>query len=297
MERSGVRPDLASEAPDSLVPEYAVWDFVERAARQSGDDAFGWQIGLETPIEKIGSFGQEIGSAATLRGALRLFLHAVTKHSSHARFSLVPRGEQVWFCRHGIDQINVGSWHVEQYVLGMMVRLVRFALRRDWIPAAVFLKQRTLDGRPLPQALRDVQVRLGSDVTAFPIPHALLDRPLAMATPATVALSPIECDFAGSLRWTLRAGLGGDWTSLEQAARFAGVAPRTLQRQLKRDGGSFARVLEEVRSAEARRLLAMPQSRVTRVAAQLGYRDPANFTRAFRRWTGTTPSRFRAAPS
>jgi len=32
------------------------------------------------------------------------------------------------------------------------------------------------------------------------------------------------------------------------------------------------------------------------VAARLGYADPANFTRAFRQWTGITPSAFRLRP-
>jgi AraC-like DNA-binding protein len=292
-ERVGLRPDLPHEAPDTLVPEYAVWDFVEQCARRSGDDAFGWDVGLETPIEAIGSFGREIGSAATLRGALRLFLHEVTKHSSHARFSIVPCSEQVWFCRHGIDRIDVGSWHVEQYVLGIMVRLARLALTPEWCPASLLLKQRSLRGRPLPGPLREARMRLGSRVTAIAIPRQALDRPLATGAQPTAALEPIDLDFAASLRRVLEPVLGGDAADLEHAARYAGVTPRTVQRWLQDEGHSFAGLLDEVRRAEALHLLAAPEVSITHIAARLGYADPANFTRAFRRWTGMAPSRYR----
>jgi AraC-like DNA-binding protein len=294
LEDCGIRADIPALDPDALVPEYAIWDLVETCARVAGDGLFGWRIGLDTPIEAIGAFGRSVGSAGTLRGALRLFLEAVGEHSSHARFSVVPAGERVWFCRHGIDGIDVGSWQVEQYVLGLMVRLVRLATGRAWSPHDVLLKQTSLRGRALPPALAAARVRLGSRVSAIGLPRTALDAPLGAAPLRGTSLEPIDTDFLGSLRLAVEPMLGTEAAGLERAARYAGVTPRTVQRWLEREGRSFSTVLEEVRRAAASRLLATTDLPLLAVAERLGYSDAANFTRAFRRWTGTTPGRWRA---
>jgi AraC-like DNA-binding protein len=82
--------------------------------------------------------------------------------------------------------------------------------------------------------------------------------------------------------------------SLGNAARRLHVAPRTLQRHLDQEGVRFARLLAEVRRAQAERLLTHTDATLAEVAAQVGYRDTAAFARAFRTWTGTTPGAFRA---
>jgi len=59
-------------------------------------------------------------------------------------------------------------------------------------------------------------------------------------------------------------------------------------------GSSFSEVLDEVRRQRALLLLEDRRLALADVAGRLGYSDTANFTRAFRRWTGQTPAAFRA---
>jgi AraC-like DNA-binding protein len=76
-------------------------------------------------------------------------------------------------------------------------------------------------------------------------------------------------------------------------ARSAGTSVRSLQRRLADANLSFSQLLEEARYDAARRLLHDPSRKVIAVSAELGYTDSANFTRAFRRWTGLSPRDFR----
>ena len=78
------------------------------------------------------------------------------------------------------------------------------------------------------------------------------------------------------------------------AAIIVGMSVRTLQRRLAETGVSYSDLVDEVRLASALTLIDDRSIRLSDVARRLGYADAANFDRAFRRWTGFSPSQVRA---
>lgn len=89
------------------------------------------------------------------------------------------------------------------------------------------------------------------------------------------------------------SGEGEDIPDVAQLATTMHTTPRTLIRKLKRVQTSYKSILEEVRRERAARLLGETLLPVAEVAHRLGYRDPANFGRAFRRWHGRSPAAWR----
>lgn len=75
------------------------------------------------------------------------------------------------------------------------------------------------------------------------------------------------------------------------------ISERTLKRWLQQEGTSFRQLLDECLSRRSRQLLVEPGVTLESVAEVLGYSSAANFSRAFRRWSGTTPGEQRAALS
>ena len=71
------------------------------------------------------------------------------------------------------------------------------------------------------------------------------------------------------------------------------MSVRTLQRRLAEFGVDYSALIDRVRFDRAQVLLADPRCNLIDVAFDLGYTDASSFTRAFRRWTGATPSDFR----
>jgi len=71
------------------------------------------------------------------------------------------------------------------------------------------------------------------------------------------------------------------------------MSPRTLRRRLAEEGTSFRGVLERIRFEAAEERLREPTLSLAEIAAELGYADQANFARAFRGWTGESPSAYR----
>jgi AraC-like DNA-binding protein len=96
-----------------------------------------------------------------------------------------------------------------------------------------------------------------------------------------------------ALRPRLRAALSGGQADIDRMAALIGVSVRTLQRRLKDDGRGFADVVEDFRREEATRLLSDPTLQLVEITSRLGYSEQTSFTRAFRRWTNTTPGEWR----
>ncbi len=77
-------------------------------------------------------------------------------------------------------------------------------------------------------------------------------------------------------------------------AKQLGMSERSLARRLRAEGTSYQRLFAEVQSERARNLLRTSNQSIAEISFQLGYADPAAFTRAFTGWTGKTPSSWRA---
>jgi AraC-like DNA-binding protein len=84
-------------------------------------------------------------------------------------------------------------------------------------------------------------------------------------------------------------------TGMDMVARRMGLSRTTLFRKLKADGVTFEKVLDELRHKMALNYLAEKNVSVNQAAYLVGFSEPAAFSRAFKRWTGTSPRAMRAS--
>ena len=149
------------------------------------------------------------------------------------------------------------------------------------------------------QAMPCVRVLMGA---------ALLDHPLPLASQAVVqqvserleALSRRPTPDAGGWAQFITMMLTeahGELLTLEDIGQRLNVSARTVDRNLKKEGQQFRDIAQRVYMARAREMLDQPGTTVAQVAERLGFSDAANFSRAFRRYTGTTPARYQQAAS
>ena len=82
--------------------------------------------------------------------------------------------------------------------------------------------------------------------------------------------------------------------TLKEIAADLALSGRSLQRRLREEKTSFGEVVDGLRHEKACLMLRDPNLAVYEVGYLLGYSDPSTFHRAFRRWQGTSPARFRA---
>ncbi|HVU04003.1 MAG TPA: AraC family transcriptional regulator ligand-binding domain-containing protein [Polyangiaceae bacterium] len=102
---------------------------------------------------------------------------------------------------------------------------------------------------------------------------------------------------AGRVRDGLAGDLRAGTASMRTSARRLGMGVATLRRRLEDEGTTFSAIVDDLRKQLAERHLTSAGATVSEVAFLLGFSDVRAFGRAFRRWTGQSPSEFRAARS
>jgi AraC-like DNA-binding protein len=131
--------------------------------------------------------------------------------------------------------------------------------------------------------------------------HHLLARQLevALGLPSATELRLFAADageeVVAAVRRTLATELLRGEAGMTAVARRLGTSPRSLQRRLQAGGTTFQAELDGVRRALAQRLMAEPGASAKAVAFALGFSEMSAFTRAFRRWTGQTPTAYARA--
>jgi AraC-like DNA-binding protein len=98
---------------------------------------------------------------------------------------------------------------------------------------------------------------------------------------------------AARVRRHLREQCPGVAASLEQVARSLHMTETTLNRRLQQEGLHFQTIKDELRREASIRYLQHENLSLSAIADRLGFSEPAAFSRAFKRWTGFTPSVFR----
>lgn len=78
--------------------------------------------------------------------------------------------------------------------------------------------------------------------------------------------------------------------SIDDVAANFNLSSRSMQRKLKEEGSSFKEIVDNVRKELAMEYLKDKNNQIKDVAYSLGYNESSAFVRAFKRWTGTTPS-------
>ena len=81
--------------------------------------------------------------------------------------------------------------------------------------------------------------------------------------------------------------------TLNDIAQIKSVSTKTVYRQLKQQGQNFQKLQQSKKYTQAMMLLNQKELSIEKIAETLGYQDPSNFTRAFKRWAHVSPSLYR----
>lgn len=272
----------------------------------TGDRSLGFQAGLRLPLTAHGSLGYALMCAATPRQAntiLERFWHlrargvlmTVQEADDQLFFELVPELPMP----DPLRDLLFGS------TLTSMVRGMTFVSPMLPIRHEIWLQGGEPEGfERWRDQLPPVCFNMPRSGLMLWGDQAWLDQPLPTANPEALAQAIAQCERESALtepadtvlrqtRVALMLGANG-YPTPAQVAGMVHLSPRTLRRRLQEQGHSYKQLLDDARYRDSRQLLTNPDLEIQRIAELLGYADPANFTRAFKAWTGMTPSAWRS---
>jgi AraC-like DNA-binding protein len=299
--------DLAaspSNNPMQPIPLVSVASLLRLAGRLEGPDV-SCRIVSETSVLELLLLGKVALGTQTPREALTRIAVALPYFCTHEHLTVDPDRDGVIVREFFAMKFDADTLHlIHQYAAAMMKALCGMAGAGDPLLARIeiaphpefgldHLHRWFGDSVIVPTMRRTLNVFIEKNVVDRPFRTRARDR---MAGRLPHGLIPLRGDgtFAGSARIVIAAMLDGGTPSVERLSAVAGTSVRTLQRRLDAEGTSFSALLDDVRRSQALERLAEGNQSVGAVSAQLSYTRQASFTRAVRRWTGSSPSHLRS---
>ena len=300
-------PSLSLDDPSTLVPTAKIYRFVELAAGEAALPDLGLRAGARIDLDSLLPDAERSWTRPGVFRSITNFIDVALESSSNVDMWIEtnpgsnPMTEFFYLGTFGPDHPAFAA--VEQFMVALMVRWTRYGANPQWNPARVNVRAGSIPLTTLRALVGDADIRCAQGVTSIVFPAQPFLGPMEDLPKKGSAIwrrhrSSLRDtaggqDLAASLRVILPAYLPDGSPTLQQAARLAGTSVRTLQRRLGAQGITYSQLLDDLRHDLAIFLLRDPGRQAAEVSNELGYRDPAIFTRAFRRWTGTTPGRFR----
>jgi AraC-like DNA-binding protein len=268
----------------------------------TGDPYFGLFVAEVFHISQLHALGFALLSSSTLRDfCLRLHnFYRLVSQNVDIRLEESAR-EAVLAVK--LLQPDICS-ETQDTFAGLMVRVVRAISEHDFAPLRVELP------RPMPpsgdQPYRDYfgcQVLFGQPEICIAFDGETIDLPLPGASQELAqmhdrtAMEYLEkldkLDISNRVRSLIVDKLSTGLVSKQQVADGLNMSSRNLELKLAEENTNFQQILDNTRQSLAAGYMEQSGISITETAYLLGFSDAANFTRAFKRWTGKSPTEFR----
>jgi AraC-like DNA-binding protein len=295
-------PIFALNEPNLLIPRHQVFDFVKKGASQEGIENLGLLVGEKTPIESLGILGKLACQSLTLYDAIFKTIYLGNLFNSGEHFWLLEDNETAYFCQQHHNLEPLESHHASHFSLILMMDLIRKVAGKTWYPQQITLQ--TPCSNFTDHYLQDVFINRDITITSIAFPRSFLTLPFPKEFNLCedqkhqeyekLSQSAPSSQFSHSLTQAIKSQLREGYPSINVASEIAQIPVRTLQRRLAKDNVTYSQLITRIRYEKAVDLLKNSPLKMIEIAYELGYEDPAHFTRAFKRWTGISPNSFRS---
>ncbi len=254
-------------------------------------------------IADMGEFGKHLLQSSTLNEVLDRYCDKQIYYRSSSSCYLMYGQNCIWLCRQTTRFFQEGYEQLELYALAEMIKVVRLAAGPNWWPQRLYFQSHRSPSFQDAAEDAGAELRFKQEFSGFAIPLSMLALPLRYKDGSRASgyfsngtvenWKPASDDFIHSLRQILPCYMRDGDIKIELVAEILGLSIRTLQRQLAQRGLCYRDLVEQVRFQIALNLLKQRDLKLIDIAIELGYGHAASFTRAFHRWAGTSPKKFR----
>ncbi|WP_372995298.1 AraC family transcriptional regulator [Marinobacter sp.] len=290
--------------PDRRVPADAHYRLWEHAELVTGDPGVGLHAGQVVDPERMGLVGHVFFNCDTLGEAVTQYvrLHRLINESVFLSFE--QTADQAILCWQPDRSEHYCRQDMDRTLAAAITRTRHFihpGIRADWVDIA----------HPAPNYADEYEKLLGGPVrfdcgiTRLAFSSRYLGHPIPRRNPyvysavlkqvnSLLARLQTRRSFGRKIRRLISKQMATEKIDADSLARQCHMSRQTLYRKLKKEGLSFHGLVEQVRQDKALRYVAADQYSLGEIAFLLGFSELSAFSRAFKRWTGTSPAEYRA---
>lgn len=297
-------PSCVEETPDLYISIPVGMEWVARCGRDLEPMTLGLLGAQNASLSSLHPV-QQVAIVTAQTGLARLEALALVSRFEDSALEMTIRregGEVRVICDMAGLRGHPFVCFAEWLNLQAVISVVRSVAGEYWCPRELCFVSSNRIPDAVQAAFPNTRIRVGQPQTSVTIRLEHLAQPTSDAAEEAVhkvaASGPQDAqpeiwEFASLLRMLVQPYLSEGRADVTFAAEMAGISTRTLQRRLEMCGTTYSKVLQEARFELARRLLGDRAMKVIDVAMVAGYESPQHFSRAFRRFTGVTPSQYR----
>ncbi|MDI1431403.1 AraC family transcriptional regulator [Polyangium sorediatum] len=279
---------------------FATWELAMRTTRDPGLPI---AVGKLASVSRFGLLGLACYTSPTARHAIECAVRYHELINDSGRWSTAPSfgGATVLWERDG--ERTLGQRVANEQALASFVTILREVVGADAAISDVCLRSSKPSRTSAHEEHFRAPIRWDASTWSLRLPERLLDqRPrgadpvltqyFARETQAALARLAVPAGIARDVASAILHLLPGGIPTLEKVAAGLGMSERTARRRLRAESTSYEAIVAAVQQSQARALLEAGLS-VREVAFATGFSEPSAFSRAFRRWTGESPSSLR----
>lgn len=302
----GLVPDEPLDVTQ-MIADDAYYDLLERiAANMENAFELPLRVGPLMRPDDYGALGLAWKSAPTVRSSLERVERYCRLWTDNLTYEIRDRDDGIDFVVHRSGERRLGMRLSNEATLASATSLVRQTSSPRFRPRAVLLKHAAPRSISAHERYFGCPVRFASDQDALSISSEVLDLPNHLADDgisrflmahldAEIESLGTETPVKALVEREISRSLSGGIPRMADVARRLAMSERTLQRRLAERDLSFRSLVAETRRHVAVNLLRKSSYPLTEVAFLAGFSEQSAFNRAFKRWTGYTPTAFRRA--
>ena len=287
------REDIANA--EKFIPGQTWYDFCEAAAALGHDPHLGYEIGARMALDHLPNMDILRLPHATLGELLNALVIDARRITSLATYRVGTNGVTAQLETQRVFKPARPPAQVDGFFVGFMLRILRLCTDTAWHAGRVTVTVSDPKAVPLTEhpvvIYKDPQFR-GAQFT-FPAVW-LLHRTDGAARQTLHVQREHALGFRDVVRTLLKRHLDQPGLTLERFSELTSMSPDRIKRSLADHGTSYAKERDQLRVSRAKMLLATTSESIGSIGSRVGHPDSPGFTRRFCRWTGDTPSGWRA---
>lgn len=275
-------------------------EFLNLVADALNDAFLGFHLAQVPDLRELGLLYYVLASADTLIDALQ----RAARYSSILNEGMSLKHVQNGHVAMSLRYVGVNRHpdrHQMEFMLTAIIRICRQLTGRHVVPSRVQLIHFRKNGSPEFAEFFGDDIQFGAPIDELTFPTKFGTLPVVSADPYLHKLLVSYCEevlskrlergssFRASVENAVAPLLPHGKARATEIARRLGVGQRTFARRLSLEGLTFTDLLAKLRFDLANRYLADKQLSISQIAWLLGYEEVANFSHAFKRWSGKTP--------